>query len=39
MITEDDSMEEQEQSFLQLTIEVQRQANIVLAPFQYHSVN
>ena len=32
-------MEEQEQSLLQLSIEVQRQANIVLAPFQDHSVN
>ena len=39
MSTEYDSIEDQEQSFLQLTIEVQQQANIVLAPFQDHSVN
>ena len=39
MSTENDSIKNQEQSFLQLTIEVQQQATIVLAPFQDHSVN
>ena len=39
MSTENDSIDDQEQLFLQLTIEVQQQANIVLAPFQDHSVN
>ena len=39
MNTEDDSMEEQEQSLLQLSMEVQRQVNIVLTPFQDHLVN
>ena len=39
MSTENNSIEDQEQSFLQLTIEVQRQANVVLAPFQDHSVD
>ena len=39
MSTEDDSMEEQEQSLLQLCMEVQREANVVLAPFQDHSDN
>ena len=33
------SSEEQEHSLLQLSMEVQRQANIVIAPFQDHSVN
>ena len=32
-------MEEQEPSLLQLSMGIQRQANIVLAPFQDHSVN
>ena len=39
MSTDNDSIEDQEQSFLQLTIEEQWQANVVLAPFQDHSFN
>ena len=39
MSTDNDSIEDQEQSFLQLTIEVKQQANVVLAPFQDHLVD
>ena len=39
MSTENDSIKDQEQSFLQLTIEVQQQDSIVIAPFQDHLVN
>ena len=38
MSTENDFIEDQEQSFLQLSIEAQQQANVVLAPFQDLSV-
>ena len=37
--SEDDSMEEHEHSLIQLSMDVQRQANIVFAPFQDHSVH